>query len=1053
VKYRLGIDLGTNSIGWAAVQLNEKLGPTQLIDVGARIFSDARNPKDKSSNAAQRRGPRSLRRNRDRKLTRSLRLMNALVEADLMPDKAQDRKALEADDPWVLRALALDTPLSLHKIGRALFHLNQRRGFKSNRKADGEGDGVVHEAIARTQAKLSEANARSLGELFGRARLAQIVENKALQHGQRKPLPLARVRSRGEGAKLSYDYYPQRDMILAEFDAIWAAQAPHHPEMTMEVGARLRSIIEYQRPLKPQPVGICSFLQDQPRAPRALPSIQRFRILQEVNNLRVGSTGESLRDLSAAERETLVAFLATPSSKTGKRTFDQVRRKLGLPASERFNMESAKRAYIDGDLTAARLIQDDAWGPAWLNLSRQDQDRIVVRLLDEESEETLQGWLKQEYGLDSERARKVSKARLPDRYGNLSKMAVDRLLPHLEAGQRYDEAATLEFRSHSLRGDGEVHDTGLPYYGEVLTRQTSRRTENPKNDEERFGKVANPTVHVALNELRKVINDLIKHFGEPPEQIVLELARDLPLSAQGLKELERTQTDNQKANEQRRKQLSEHGQIDTYENRLRLRLYEEYESAVGLPVQCVFSGKPISVSDLFSANVEIEHILPVSRTNDDGFSNKVLATRQSNRDKGNRSPHEAFGLSPIGYDWESITQRADDLPSNKRWRFAPSAMERFDSEAGFLDRHLNDTRYIAKLGKEFVESIFGGQGAPGQPKSVWVVPGRLTADLRHYAGFNGLLSDDNKKKRTDHRHHAIDALVVALSDASMVKRAADLAKREDRVDQHEVMKALAEPLKRYRRSLEDRLGKLTVSHKPDHGFQDAMHNDTAYGITGDRDSSGQMLLVTRKTIDSFEKYEQLAQIRDPDIRERLESATFGLSDKASFAAALKAEADSQFPPIRSIRIVTPMRDESFVVVQHGEGHEKAYKGDGNYCYDIWTNEQGRWTGEVITTFQAYQLSRNDLDWWRRSIGREGQPLQLRIRKGDMLELDGPGGRQRVVVYQFSDGMIVMAEHNESDASARVRAKELPRIQKSPSSLQKARARAITVSPSGRLRRH
>jgi len=1053
VKYRLGIDLGTNSIGWAAVQLNEKLSPTQLIDVGARIFSDARNPKDKSSNAAQRRGPRGLRRNRDRKLMRGLRLMNALIDAGLMPDKPQDRKALEADDPWVLRALALDTPLSLHQVGRALFHLNQRRGFKSNRKADGEGDGVVHDAITRTQASLSEANARSLGELFGRARLAQIAKNKTLQHGQRKPLPLARVRSRGEGAKLSYDYYPQRDMILAEFDAIWAAQALHHSEMTMDVGARLRSIIAYQRPLKPQPVGTCSFLEDQPRAPRALPSMQRFRILQDVNNLRVGGTGESLRDLSAAERETLVPFLATPSSKTGKRTFDQIRRKLGLSASERFNMESAKRSQLEGDLTAARLMQDDAWGPAWLDLSRQDQDRIVLRLLEEESEEALQGWLIQEYGLDSEAARKVSKARLPDRYANLSQMAVERLLPHLEAGLRYDQAATLEFRSHSLRGDGEVHETGLPYYGEVLTRQTAHRTENPKNDEERFGKVANPTVHVALNELRKVINDLIKHFGGPPEQIVLELARDLPLSAKGLKELERAQGDNQKANEQRRKQLSEHRQIDTYENRLRLRLYEEYESAVGLPVQCVFSGKPISFSDLFSANVEIEHILPVSRTNDDGFANKVLATRQSNRDKGNRSPHEAFGSSPVGYDWEGISQRADDLPSNKRWRFGPSAMERFQSEAGFLERHLNDTRYIAKLSKEFVEAIYGGQGAPGQPRSVWVVPGRMTADLRHYAGFNGLLSDDNKKNRTDHRHHAIDALVVALTDPSMVKRAADLAKREDRIEQHDVMKALAEPLKRYRRSLEDRLGKLTVSHKPDHGFQDAMHNDTAYGVTGDRDSSGQMLLVTRKPIESFEKFEQLAQIRDPDIRERLESATLGLSDKTSFAAALKAEANSKFPPIGSLRTITPMKDESFVVIQHGEGHEKAYKGDGNYCYDIWVDEQGKWTGEVITTFEAYQLSRNDPDWWRSALGRGGQSLEMRIRKGDMLELDGPSGRQRVVVYKFSNGKINMADHNESNASGRVRAKELQMIQKAPSSLQKSRARAITVSPSGRLKRH
>ncbi|MEM0899836.1 MAG: type II CRISPR RNA-guided endonuclease Cas9 [Pseudomonadota bacterium] len=163
MTWRLGIDLGTNSLGWAALELKQEADrwtPRALVDCGVRIFSDARNPKDKQSNAVKRREPRGARRNRDRYLRRRDRLMRQLVSFGLMPDDPQARKVLEggagADltetDPWMLRARALGEQISLHQLGRAIFHLHQRRGFKSNRKADRGGDekGKVNEATKRT---------------------------------------------------------------------------------------------------------------------------------------------------------------------------------------------------------------------------------------------------------------------------------------------------------------------------------------------------------------------------------------------------------------------------------------------------------------------------------------------------------------------------------------------------------------------------------------------------------------------------------------------------------------------------------------------------------------------------------------------------------------------------------------------------------------------------------------------------------------------------------------------------------------------------------------
>jgi hypothetical protein len=265
------------------------------------------------------------------------------------------------------------------------------------------------------------------------------------------------------------------------------------------------------------------------------------------------------------------------------------------------------------------------------------------------------------------------------------------------------------------------------------------------------------------------------------------------------------------------------------------------------------------------------------------------------------------------------------------------------------------------------------------------------------------------------------------------------------------MKAMAEPLKRYRNSIGDRLSKLTVSHKPDHGFQAAMHNDTAYGLTDEEDDKGNFLLVSRKPLASFDKPSQLEDIRDSKLRSEFIQATGGLTGKA-FTDALVQAGQSMTPRVYSVRTLTPMKASSFVKIEHGEGHSKAYKGDGNYCYDIWADENGKWTGKVITTFEAYQLAQKDPVWWRKHERPDGAPLIMRIRKNDMLEIDGASGRIRVIVYKFTGGRIYMAGHTEANASARVRDKSLEDLVKAPSSLQKANAVSLKVSPSGKVLR-
>lgn len=165
-KYRLSPDMGTNSIGWACYCLDEYDEPSSLIDSGSRIFNDGRDEKSKTSLKANRRETRLASRRRDRFLRRQKILMNILIELGFMPEDKAERKSLELKNPWLSRKIALDQAVSPYDLGRALFHINQRRGFKSNRIAQDSEQGVVHNSIRDFKDRMKQACARTVGEFL-----------------------------------------------------------------------------------------------------------------------------------------------------------------------------------------------------------------------------------------------------------------------------------------------------------------------------------------------------------------------------------------------------------------------------------------------------------------------------------------------------------------------------------------------------------------------------------------------------------------------------------------------------------------------------------------------------------------------------------------------------------------------------------------------------------------------------------------------------------------------------------------------------------------------
>ncbi|MGB8275056.1 MAG: type II CRISPR RNA-guided endonuclease Cas9, partial [Alphaproteobacteria bacterium] len=676
--YRLGIDVGTNSLGWCVFDLDREGRPRGIRRMGVRIFPDGRDPQSGTSLAADRRVARGQRRRRDRYLNRRTDVMDALVRHELMPSDPAARKKLEGLDPYELRARGLDQALMLYELGRALFHLDQRRGFKSNRKTErGKDDAAAKETAdmkgAIRQLEKTLGNFRTLGEYlyvnFRKGRSVRGTEDGTIP----RMLPV-RSRPRAVKGRNEYDFYASRAMYEHEFDTLWDAQARFHPELTRAARDEIRSIIFFQRRLRPVDPGKCALDHTDSRAPLALPIVQEFRILQELANLRLENpVTQETRCLTLAERDKLFEKL----KRRKELSFAGIRKELRLGGEWRINLEEARRDKLKGDGVSAALADDDCFGVRWFDLPEEKQTEIVSFLLDEPEDGSVVARATAEWGLTEPQARAAAAVSLPEGYGRVGLKALRKIVPIMreQADERgeplhYSEAAERAGYDHSDSRTGEIMDA-LPYYGQALSRYVAEVKSPAAAPEEReFGRIANPTVHIGLNETRKLVNELIKSYGHPAE-IVVELARDLKLNQEQKVRLKKEQAENKKKNEARREKLAEIGQPHRTDGILRLRLWEELGDNP-LDRRCVYTGEQIGIERLFSDEVEIEHILPFQDSLDDSPANLTVSLRRANRDKGKRAPYEAFGHTA---QWDDIVKRAATLPPNKRWRFRPDPME------------------------------------------------------------------------------------------------------------------------------------------------------------------------------------------------------------------------------------------------------------------------------------------------------------------------------------------------------------------------------------------
>ncbi len=1045
LKYRLGLDMGSTSIGWCVLRLNDADQPIGIEDMGVRIFSDGRNPKDKKPLSVIRREKRAARRRRDRFFLRRKDLMSALVRHQLMPESPATRRQLANLDPWEIRNRAATEQISLTELGRALFHINQRRGFKSNRIVDDQENAKEIAGM-----KLGIERLRSdLGELtLGQFLYKRHVNKQAVRM---RPNQVATTRN-------EWDFYADRSMYIDEFNRITAMQAKFHPQITAELIQELHNIIFRQRELRRPEPGWCALLHHEKRMPQADPLYQKFRILQEVNNLAIENPGPDTPELSPEDRSKLSQVLTQSFNgitKAGYLSWAGIQKTLKISGKVTFNLERSGRKGLDCDKTSRLLSAPEHFGEKWFQLDSDTQTKAVNMLLFEQSRKTVVEWLENDCSLPNSKSEAIASISLVKGYGRISYSAAKRLIPHLESGNTYDKACSLEGLNHSNRHTGEIFDRGdLPYYGEILSHHalgadhTVSKHENP---EKHFGKINNPSVHIALNQLRLIINTLYKRYGSAPHEIFIELARELKLPVKKLKEIESTHKANRALNDFINTKLDSLGVTNSYENRMRYKLWMDLAAEPDRRV-CPFSGQTIPLSRLFTDEFEIEHLLPFSRSFDDGRANKVICSRGANRDKRNRTPFEAFAHSPAGYDWNTIMARVENMHHSKRWRFSSDAMDKIKgNQDSMIARLLTDTQYMSRIAAEYLTYVLDS------PQRVVTSTGKLTAKLRHHWGLNTLLSQSDVKERGDHRHHAIDALVIACTSRSTIQKLNTAAAKAEESFLEVAISDMPPPFVGFERSrVEHLVTDITISHRPDNSSpartaatgntKGQLHDETNWGFVAPSDRKGYAVFATRVPLASLKNsVKNIEEVANQRIRADLMEAASKNRTNAAWGKFLNDYAARH--KTRRLRIHREKNVDGMIPILDKNGVAYRYvQGGSNFCMDIWCTDKGKnagkWQACAISMFDAHTC-RKQPKW------RDQQPTAWRVMRlhiNDVVAFDEVGNLKLARVKKIKTAGIVVlrdlkiANEDGDKLSWAASAKQL----------QLRNARRVWVDPLGRV---
>ena len=841
-KHVLGLDLGVGSIGWCLIALDAQGDPAEILGMGSRVVPlnnatkaiEAFNVGAAFTASQERTARRTMRRGFARYQLRRYRLRRELEKVGMLPDAALIQLPLM--ELWKLRerAATAGERLTLPELGRVLCHINQKRGYR-HVKSDAAA------IVGDEGEKKKDSNSAYLAGIRANDEKLQ-AEHKTV--GQYFAEQLRQNQSESPTGGISYrikDQIFSRQCYIDEYDQIMAVQRVHYPDiLTDEFIRMLRDeVIFMQRPLKSckHLVSLCEFEKQErvmrvqqddgkggwqlverrvkfgPKvAPKSSPLFQLCRIYEAVNNIRLTRPNGSPCDITPEERAKIVAHLQSSASlsfaalkkllKEKALIADQLTSKSGLKGnSTRVALASALQPYpqyhhlLDMELETRMMtvqLTDEETGEVterevavvtdsyvrkplyrlWHILysieEREAMRRALITQLGMKEEDLDGGLLDQLYRLDF----------VKPGYGNKSAKFICKLLPQLQQGLGYSEAcAAVGYRHSNSPTSEEITERTLLEKIPLLQRNELRQ----------------PLVEKILNQMINLVNALKAEYGI--DEVRVELARELKMSREERERMARNNKDREERNKEVAAKIRECG---LYPTKPRIQKYMLWKEAGR---QCLYCGRSIEEEQcLREGGMEVEHIIPKSVLYDDSYGNKTCACRRCNKEKGNRTALEYIRAK--GREAEYM-KRINDLLKEKKISYSKHQRLRWlkeDVPSDFLERQLRLTQYISRQAMAILQ-----QGI----RRVSASEGGVTARLRSLWGYGKILHTlnldrydsmgetervsregeateelhiTNWSKRMDHRHHAIDALVVACTRQSYIQRLNRLSSEFGRED-------------------------------------------------------------------------------------------------------------------------------------------------------------------------------------------------------------------------------------------------------------------------------
>ncbi len=764
--YRIGLDIGIGSVGFAVLENDPTTEePIKILKLGVRTFSPNEVAKTGESTAKSRREKRGLHRRTRRRAFRIERL-KTLITKEFGLSLQEELQKLSKADVYELRAKGLDEKLSYAEIAKVILNISKRRGFKSNRKSGATGeDGVLLNAIKENAEFLANNGYRTIGEAFYKDQRFKI---------ECCGNSIYNIRNHAGDYRNCF----HRDDLVNEMNLILKSQQGFgNSQITDEFIEKVIEIFSKQRnfdegPGEPSPysakfeIGKCTFLGDKGelRAPKSTFTFEYFSALSKINSLKIND-----RELTLEEKQKLYDYVL--NNKELK--FERVRKLLNVPDGETFNLcrYGAKKNKKDDNVSELEIISssETAVMVSMKNSHKIKNELKLDSLIENKDIINEVAWVlttcKSDVTIDNaiennEILKKLSaeqkeavKTMNFDKVGSLSVKAMEMVIPYLEEGQRYDIACESAGFKHS----SFVHSKNKYLKGEFVDERLKDITSN----------VVKRSVHQTI----RIINEIIKEYGSP-QFVNVELARELSRDFSERNKIKKLQEKNFIENETAKNQLAEDFKLTKvgHHDLVALRLYHEQDG------KCMYSGKEIDINRLFEPNyVQVDHILPYSRSMNDSYNNKVLVLASENQNKRNQTPYEWFGNDEKR--WNSFVARANLLKNREKRRFL--LKENFGEEQSkdFIERNLNDTKYMSKFMLNLMQDYL--EMAPSKHKKVVrAVNGSITSYLRKFWGINKIREDGDT-------HHAIDAAVIATVSDGQIQKITKYNQLKERFNRNE----------------------------------------------------------------------------------------------------------------------------------------------------------------------------------------------------------------------------------------------------------------------------